>query len=132
MKIVKSLILASACCLLAEAAFAHTKLLSAAPAPGASVQLAPSALELGFSEEVRLMKVILSDAQGTEIDIGFAVIPAAQKDFSVTLPDLGMGSFTARWTALGADGHRVEGSIDFKIDASAPEATGSLDTHSGH
>lgn len=110
---------------------AHTALKEALPADGAVLNVAPTTLELGFSEEVQLLKVDVS-AAGTAQDIGFKPSAAAARTFSLPLPALRPAAYTVNWTILGADGHRVEGTLGFTVDPAAAAAAGATDAHQGH
>lgn len=105
---------------------AHTKLESATPADGASLSEAPQVLELGFSEDVQLLKLEVATEAGVAQEMDFAPDAKATKTFSIPLPVLAADAYVVRWTVLGADGHRVEGSLGFLVDpvAHEPDGTG--------
>ncbi len=98
---------------------AHAALTSAAPAHGDVLVEAPEKLVLEFNEDVQLLKLSLLKADHTEVAIDFMPAPSAAKQFSITLPEIGEGSYTARWVILGADSHRVEDTFVFVVDADA-------------
>lgn len=103
---------------------AHTKLESATPADGASLGEVPKALELGFSEDVQLLKLEVATEAGVAQEIDFKPNATATKTFSIPLPALAADAYVVRWTVLGADGHRVEGSLGFLVDPVAHEPAG--------
>ena len=100
---------------------AHTKLESATPADGAALREAPQVLELGFSDEVQLLKVDIATEAGVAQKMDFTPVASAAKTFSVPLPALGPESYVVNWTIVGADGHRVEGKTSFLVDPVAHE-----------
>ena len=100
---------------------AHTHLETALPADGAVLREAPTTLELGFSTEVQLLKLDIATATGTAQDMDFTPVANAAKTFSIPLPAMGPDAYVVSWTILGADGHRVEGNLEFLVDAVAHE-----------
>src|SRR5688572_26189150 len=102
----------------ASPVFAHAALKVSAPASGATVA-APQNLSLTFSEKVRLTAVRLTadgkNVSGVQVD---RAAPAAPT-FSVPLPKLAPAKYEVRWTALGDDGHAVNGTFVFTVSAPA-------------
>ena len=102
----------------ASPAFAHAALKVSAPASGATVA-APHDLSLTFSEKVRLTAVKLTaagkDVSGVTVD---RAAPAAPT-FTVPLPHLAPAKYEVRWTALGDDGHPVNGTFTFTVSNAA-------------
>jgi methionine-rich copper-binding protein CopC len=131
MKIIKTLLLLPAL-LLGSLLYAHTALKVATPADGAVLNTAPTALELGFTEDVQLLKVELATAAGVAQELGFKPSAAAATTFSVPLPALAPAAYQVSWTILGKDGHRVDGKLGFTVDPAAAEASGSASEHHGH
>ena len=107
--------------LASTALLAHTKLESVVPADGAALREAPQVLELGFSDEVQLLKLDLATEAGVAQDMDFTPVATAAKTFSVPLPALGPESYVVNWTIVGADGHRIEGKTSFLVDPVAHE-----------
>ena len=111
------------------AAGAHPLLLTAAPAPGALIPGAPSAVTLAFSEPAvaagsAVAVAAIHGAQAHPIKLGPVHGAAAGRQLTVRLPKhLGPGVYRVRWVALGVDGHTVSGSFDWGIaepDGSPP------------
>ena len=98
----------------ASPAFAHAALKVSAPQSGATVA-APQTLSLTFSEKVRLTQVKLTadgkDVSGVQVD---RAAPAAPS-FNVPLPKLAPAKYEVRWSALGDDGHPVNGTFTFTV-----------------
>lgn len=131
MKGFKSLLLIPAL-LLGTTLYAHTALKEAMPADGAVVNKAPTALELTFTEDVQLLKLELTNADGAVQPLDFKASATAAKTFSIALPALAPAAYDATWTILGKDGHRVEGKLGFTLDPQAQETSGNAHAHSGH
>ena len=103
----------AACCLLSGTAVSHTQLSGSTPADAATLDVAPTEVELSFSEAVRLTAVtIASGGDKTSLDIELAD-PATE--FAVALPELGPGEYVVEWRALSQDTHVVTGEIRFSI-----------------
>jgi len=102
----------------ASPAFAHAALKVSAPQSGATVA-APQNLNLTFSEKVRLTQVKLTadgkDVSGVQVD---RAAPAAPT-FNVALPKLAPAKYEVRWSALGDDGHAVNGTFTFTVSNTA-------------
>jgi methionine-rich copper-binding protein CopC len=102
----------------ASPAFAHAALKVSAPASGATVA-APHDLSLTFSEKVKLTAVKLTadgkDVSGVQVDRAAAAAPT----FTVALPHLAPAKYEVRWTALGDDGHAVNGTFTFTVSNAA-------------
>jgi len=102
----------------ASPAFAHAALKVSAPKSGATVA-APHDLSLTFSEKVRLTQVKLTadgkDVSGVQVD---RAAPAAPT-FTVPLPQLAPAKYEVRWSALGDDGHPVNGTFTFTVSNTA-------------
>ena len=102
----------------ASPAFAHAALKVSAPQSGATVA-APQNLSLTFSEKVRLTQVKLTadgkDVSGVQVDR--TAVPAPT--FTVPLPKLAPAKYEVRWSALGDDGHPVNGTFTFTVSNTA-------------
>jgi len=117
---------------------AHTALVESTPKDEAMVMNGPEALQLKFTENVRLLKVVVSVGD-KELDIGFSPIATAAEQFSVALPGLENGSYAVNWTVMGADSHRVEGNFSFVVgmmgehhEQHESSDHGTHDQHAGH
>lgn len=93
--------------------FAHAALKESAPTAGATVP-APQSLTLTFTEKVRLTAVRLVAGDKTVPLETDRAAPAAVM-FSLPLSSLTPGSYQVRWTAIGADGHPVNGTFRFTV-----------------
>ena len=101
----------------ASPAFAHAALKSSAPNAGATVA-GPQKLTLTFTEKVRLTAVrLVAGDKNVSVETDRAA-PAAET-FLLPLSSLAPGSYQVRWTALGADGHPVNGTFSFTVSQTA-------------
>lgn len=102
---------------LAGPAFAHAHLTSSVPAQNAMVA-APTALRLGFSEELELRftgievtgpdsNAVLTGDATLDPDGTTLIVPATG-----ALP---VGAYTVDWHALSKDGHTTKGSYVFTV-----------------
>lgn len=114
-------VLLSSLLLCATGVQAHTTLQSSTPADGAVLDEAPKTVELGFSENVQLLKLDIATDAGAVEDMEFKPVATAAKTFSVPLPALEPAAYLVNWTIVGADGHRVEGMLSFLVDDKAHE-----------
>ena len=105
--------------ILATPAWAHAHLESSLPADKARVS-APSAIELRFSEAVRVTSLTLQ--QGTTAARKLAAPASTSNHVSVPVTGLTAGDYKVNWRASSADGHLVSGTFAFTVDPAAPAA----------
>ena len=115
MKATRAFFMAGLALVLASPALAHSELVSAEPAPGASVAGPVSVLTLKFSGTL---------AAGSDVELfagAFQSIPgvttaASENVLRARLADpIGVGTYTVQWLAIGADGHPTAGSYQFAV-----------------
>jgi methionine-rich copper-binding protein CopC len=103
----------------ATAADAHARLITAGPAPGASVATAPKDIRITFSEAVTLgfTGADVVNAAGEKQETGSASLdPKNPKRLIVPLSAaLKPGKYTVNWHAVGDDTHRTEGHYSFDV-----------------
>lgn len=109
----RSVILAGG--LISTTAIAHVHLAQTVPPRESEVSMAPEMLSLTFSAEVRLIKLVLTNSQGTAIDFGFKPVVKAAKTVSFPVPALPADDYDVEWTVMGNDGHKMEDSYSFTI-----------------
>jgi copper transport protein len=103
---------------------AHGALRRSDPAAGSRVTEPLTRLQLEFTEavEVRFVRITASDASGHRVDRPSLRFSDDRK--VVTVLDTALtrlrGPVTVRWSIAGADGHPVEGTIRFVVDAPLP------------
>jgi copper transport protein len=112
------------------AAAAHGVLTSSEPAGGTSLERAPAAVTLRFSErpDPGLSTVRVLDSGGRVV-AGGAAEPVAGRPLELRVPAAGLaaGSYTVAWRIVSAvDGHRTEGVFGFGVGpAGAPRLASS-------
>ncbi|SAK67557.1 copper resistance protein CopC [Caballeronia hypogeia] len=102
---------------LAPLAVAHALPKLQQPGPGATVS-APHEVSIEFGEalEPTFSKLIVTNAQGTQVNTEKSIVDANdKKHMSVALPDLQAGVYKVQWTAVAADGHRTQGHYNFTV-----------------
>ena len=87
---------------------------STVPSDGAMTQGSPERFSATFPHPMVLKTVTLT-AEGQEPVVVTAPPAPAAATVGVALPDLAPGTWTAAWTAEGADGHAMSGSISFMV-----------------
>lgn len=101
-------------------AHAHDQLVSSDPADGQVLTAPPTQVVLTFSSQVidlsQDVQLTLPDGQrrdGLDVVVGGSTVTA-------TLPDgLGGGEYGVQWRVVSGDGHPIEGSFRFTVDAPA-------------
>lgn len=102
----------------APIAFAHARLVSSEPAHQAALKGAPKVLHLTFNSlvERHFARFDLVDRAGKSRKIAYTPAkPGQTRDLSVALPPLSPGAHRLKWSVVSADGHRIEGTIDFSV-----------------
>jgi copper transport protein len=105
----------------ARATFFHATLRSSSPAAGSTLDRAPAAIRLVFSEEVEpslgSIRLVAPDGRVTRLaaagdprDVTALVAPVA--------PELASGAYRVEWRIVSEDGHPIDGSFAFTIAAS--------------
>lgn len=97
-------------------AFAHVHLISASPAVNASTSVAPKNLTLNFGSDVMLMNIKVVDSQQKNVPLNYEINHSMKKSFDVPVANLDKGKYTVNWTAMGNDGHNMNGSYSFTIE----------------
>jgi copper resistance protein C len=118
MKIPLRIALAAIAVATSPLASAHASLVGSFPAKGAVVTGSPSEIHLTFNEhvEARYCRVKLVSDAGKNFD---ADRPVADKTtpnaIIAAVPVLKPGTYSARWTAVGSDGHKTHGDFSFTV-----------------
>lgn len=103
--------------LIAAPAFAHPKVVGSTPAAGASVA-APRAISLTFSEKLfaKMSGATLAKADGASPVTAATAVSADGKTMTVTpASPLAAGTYKVDWFGVGADTHRVTGTVSFTV-----------------
>lgn len=107
-------------------AHAHDDLIGSTPVSGSTVAEIPQEIILNFSGQLQTLAgdggtvVVITDAAGTVIPNEFVV---QGRDVIVT-PDAGLssGEYSVASRVISSDGHPIEKSISFTVDAGEPAA----------
>ncbi len=118
-----SLLALSALVALPGATLGHATLVSGDPAPGSTVETAPSRVTATFDDELVPGKssIVLIGPDGQTVGTG-GLAPEDSHVLAVIVPRLGPGAYEVRWTAATADGHIERGTYEFTV-AVAPTPT---------
>lgn len=97
-------------------AAAHAKLVSADPAPAATVS-APRAIVLTFSERMTpaFSTFDLIDSTGTAVPVKTRVSEDGKTITGTPTKALKAGGYTVNWRVASSDGHRMTGSTTFTV-----------------
>jgi copper transport protein len=107
-------------------ASAHAELLDASPPPNGTLVVAPSALELTFTEPIdpEIAFIDLLDAARRPVgDLGPIAVEEDGRVARVSLPELEAGVYTVTYQVVSTvDGHATTGSYAFVVDPTGTEA----------
>lgn len=92
----------------------HGAMVKTTPADGAMTHGSPASFDLTFHHAVKLTALTIKDAGGKAVALP-ALPTDASATFSVKLPTLAAGSYTAEWTADGGMGHTMSGKTGFMV-----------------
>lgn len=127
-RLMTTILLAAA---LSSPAFAHTKLKASVPADGSTVEAAPTAFTLSFSEPARLTALSVQKDGGAEQKI--TALPAtASAEASIPAPKLENGHYTLSYRLVGADGHVINGKVGFTVGGKAAPGSAPAQDHAAH
>jgi methionine-rich copper-binding protein CopC len=111
--------LAGATLMAASPALAHTELVRSNPAANATLRNGPRSITLTFNERLvpRFSKFELHMPKHGNMAVPVRTsVSADGKRIVGTLANrLGKGDYTVTWTAAGSDGHRMTGTVAFKV-----------------
>lgn len=110
---------AAAAALVAGPAFAHTRLVSANPAPNATVQSVPDRIQVTFNEPVlpRFVTLAVTGPDGAKLHVAsVAVDPRNRARVNAVVHGFQRpGAYKVDWTAAGSDMHRMTGNYSFTL-----------------
>jgi methionine-rich copper-binding protein CopC len=100
---------------------AHAELVTAYPAPGATLDATRLEIRLTFSERIGLGSTVrLFGPQFRAVPgVRSGVDPVAPEQLRAIPPKLTPDTYTVEWSAISADGHAVSGSYAFAVSAPA-------------
>ena len=96
---------------------AHEELVSSVPEPGATLDAPPAEIVLTFSGELEPESGFILYSP-TDEEVGTGALDLGVADRNVIHGDgmdAGEGTYTILWTAVGADGHPLEGTVTFVV-----------------
>ena len=100
-------------------ALAHTKLVTANPAPNATVKTVPEQLQITFNEPVlpRFLTLAVTGPDGARLHVATTTIdPANRARVNAVVHGFGRaGAYRVDWSAAGSDMHRMTGSYSFAL-----------------
>ena len=97
---------------------AHVHLDRSEPAKDAVVSEAPTQVKLVFSGRIEpeFSEIVVTGADGTQIDTGAISGSENRRELSVSLGTLGPGNYQVKWNAIARDGHRIRGEFSFTVE----------------
>ncbi|TAL85902.1 MAG: hypothetical protein EPN46_03355 [Candidimonas sp.] len=112
-------VLLASSALMAQPAFAHAHLKSETPVAGATVNAAPKAIELKFSEgiEPEFSGIALAGAKHAPVQLGAPMVDS-KDNTRLIVAVRGMmpaGSYQVSWHAVSVDGHKTKGKYTFSV-----------------
>jgi methionine-rich copper-binding protein CopC len=99
---------------------AHTKLEKSEPAANATVNKAPTSVQLWFNEapDLKLTKVEVAGTAG-KVELGPAHSMGKNNVMAAIVGTLANGKYTVSWQTAGDDGHVLKGTFAFTVAAKA-------------
>ncbi len=96
--------------------WAHTALEDSVPENRATLIEAPKQIVLSFTQPAKLVKFELLSPENETIDTVFKPSLVDSQEFIIKIDKaLTLGLHTVFWTLIGADGHKVEGDLQFTV-----------------
>ncbi len=107
---------------------AHSELVTAVPAPGATIATMPAEIRLTFSEPLATGSTFQLFGQDFQPIAGISAMiePNSPEDLVAAAPSLLPGDYTVQWTSVAHDGDTLSGSYTFTLLAEAPNDGRSL------
>ena len=95
---------------------AHAFLDHAEPRVGSTVEAAPPAVTLEFTEAVEpdFSRIEVRDAHDQPVAVGALEHPHPE-ELQVSLPPLPSGDYTVHWVVTSVDTHQTEGRFEFTV-----------------
>lgn len=106
--------------------WAHTELVSTEPAAGATVPAGLRELSLTFNEDIDPASRLVVYAEEFQAVSGVSTGVEGAVLHALFTSALGEGVYTVQWTAIGTDGHPVEGSYQFAVSPALGTGRGPL------
>lgn len=101
----------------APMAYAHSQLVSSSITDGARITAPPAQITLTFNEPTRVASLQLLNSTGAAVPLSFQPTRRASTTLTQALPTLAPGAYRLTWSAMGPDGHAMQGGLRFTIGA---------------
>ena len=85
------------------------------PADNAMLAAAPTAFSVSFPHAMTLKTLTLTSDAGQTVNVDVAATASPATKVTAQLPTLAQGSYSAAWSATGADGHEMTGVVRFMV-----------------
>ncbi len=106
-------------------AFAHDELVSTDPPADAVLDALPNQITFTYSADILAEEgtavVEVTAADGTSLAEGSPVV--AGTDVTQTLAGAASGAVTVKWRVVSSDGHPIDGTFSFTVNAASPTPT---------
>lgn len=116
--VVVGAVMATAICVHAAPALAHSMLVKAEPPRRAVLATAPTQVRLWFNEEIEgdYASLVVLDAEKHPVsEVKPQLAPDDPKSIVLPLPELTPGKYSVKFRVLSVDGHVVDSSFDFTV-----------------
>jgi len=114
----------------AAPAFAHDELVSTDPPADAVLDALPGQITFTYSADILTEEgtavVQVTDADGTSLTEGTPVVSGT--DATQTLAGAASGPVTVVWRVVSSDGHPIDGTFSFTVNAASPTPTATAAT----
>lgn len=114
----------------ASPAFAHDELVSTDPPADAVLDALPAQITFTYSADILTEQgtavVEVTDATGASLTEGTPVVSGA--DVTQTLAGSASGAVTVKWRVVSSDGHPIDGTFSFTVNAASPTPTATAST----
>ena len=108
----------------AAPAHAHDQVLSANPAEGESLEVAPTEVRIEFLGEIQDLNLILNVTNETGADVTAGDVALNGRTISRALAtDLPNGQYTVVWRVVSEDGHPINDTYQFAVGEPVAEVT---------
>ncbi len=106
----------------ASTAAAHSFPEAQSPSAGQALSTAPPRVTIRYNAPIEKVfaKLQVVDASGINVATGAPQVSADGLTLSIELGVLAPGDYTVKWSVVGIDTHRTQGSYQFTVTGAAP------------